>query len=196
MHAYSHNHGERVRVILVIAFLSLILVWALHWVLLQTSVSIPWWFGTPSVLGTFAIFQTVFDRSLWKNQLIRHLLSISVPTLQGRWKGKIVSSDSGHSNPIDAYLTIAQTWTQMALSIETSTSISRTRMAAFLPDEPSGLSLVYEYLCEPKPHAMTTMHIHHGTGKLHFSLNQVDLEGSYYTGRDRLTFGSFSFSRI
>lgn len=48
--------------------------------------------------------------------------------------------------------------------------------------------LIYDYLNEPNSDAVETMHMHRGTARL--VLTGADqLEGDYYTGRDRSNIG-------
>ncbi len=86
-HSYSSDQGEHLRVIVSIGIVSVLAAWLLHLLLGRVPVSIPWWIDTPSVLGFFAVFRTAFDRSLWRNKLIRKAFAIAVPDLNGGWKG-------------------------------------------------------------------------------------------------------------
>ena len=196
MHAYSSDYGEQVRVIVFIGILSVLAAWLLHLLLGYVPLSIPWWIDMPSVLGFFALIRAVFDRSLWRSTLIRKAFGIVVPDLNGSWKGQLFSSYTDHSSPLDAELTISQNWTSILISLETATSISHSRAAAFVRDQPGRISLIYEYLCEPRPVAKDTMHTHRGTAELHISSNGTSLEGEYYTGRDRQTYGALNLQRV
>jgi hypothetical protein len=196
IHAYSSDHAERVRVIVFIGILSVLAAWLLHLLLGYIPLSIPWWIDMPSVLGFFALIRAVFDRSLWRSMLVRKTFGIFVPDLNGSWKGQLFSSYTDHSSPLDAELTIYQTWTSILISLETGTSISRSRAAAFVIDQPGRISLIYEYLCEPRPDATDTMHTHRGTAELHISSNGALLKGEYYTGRDRQTYGALNLQRV
>ena len=196
IHAYSSDHEERVRVIVFIGILSVLAAWLLHLLLGYIPLSIPWWIDTPSVLGFFALIRAVFDRSLWQSMLVRKTFGIVVPDLNGSWKGQLVSSYTDHFSPLDAELTISQTWTSIVISLETASSISRSRAAAFVIDQPGRISLIYEYLCEPRSVATDTMHTHRGTAELHINSNGTLLEGEYYTGRDRQTYGTLNLQRV
>lgn len=196
VHAYSSDHAERVRIIVFIGILSILAAWLLHLLLGYLPFSIPWWIDMPSVLGFFALIRAVFDRSLWRSKIVHKIFGIVVPDLNGSWKGQLFSSYTDHSSPLEAELTISQTWTSILISLETATSISRSRAAAFVVDQPGRTSLIYEYLCEPRPIATDTMHTHRGTAELHISSDGTLLEGEYYTGRDRQTYGSLNLRRV
>ena len=194
MHSYSSDHAERRRVFLTIVALSALAAYLLHLLLSLTTSSVLWWVDVPSVLGFFGLIQTVFDKSLWRMAPVRRLLCITIPDLNGTWKGTLVSSYDNHESPTEAKLTVAQNWTSILISLETATSISHSRVAGFVQDQPTCLSLTYEYLCEPLAGAIGTMHTHRGTGELCIKAGGL-LEGEYYTGRDRQTYGSLHFRR-
>jgi hypothetical protein len=196
IHAYSSDQEERVRVIIIIGILSVLLAWSLHLLLGYIPLSIPWWIDMPSVLGFFALIRAVFDRYLWRNKVIRKIFRIDVPDLNGRWEGQLFSSYTNHSSPVNVGMTIYQTWTNIQISLETANSISRSRAAAFVINQPEIKSLIYEYLSEPRPNAIDTMHTHHGTGELHIKVDDTLLDGEYYNGRDRQTYGTFNLQRV
>jgi len=54
--------------------------------------------------------------------------------------------------------------------------------------------LIYDYLNEPNPDAEETMQIHRGTARLVLTGND-ELEGAYYTGRDRKNTGGIKLHR-
>ena len=68
-------------------------------------------------------------------------------------------------------------------------------MAMVLTDDPSGTVLSYEYLNEPVAAAGATMHAHRGTARLVLQ-GESDLDGEYYTGRDRQQYGALRIHRI
>lgn len=49
--------------------------------------------------------------------------------------------------------------------------------------------LTFEYTNEPKSGAQDTMHPHLGLNRLRLSPDATTLEGDYFSGRDRQTFG-------
>ncbi len=53
----------------------------------------------------------------------------------------------------------------------------------------------YEYVNEPKPLAPTLMQIHRGFADLTLSLDGRVLDGDYYTGRGRQTYGSLHLEK-
>lgn len=195
-HAYSSDHGERTRILFKIGALSVGAAWLLHLVLGYLPVAVPWLIDTPSVLGFFALFRTTFDKYLWRKILIRKVIGITTPDLNGTWNGQLLSSHSDHSLPVDATLTIIQTWTSIQISLETSTSLSQSQVASFETDRNIERTLTYQYLSEPKPGAIETMQTHRGTAELRIKNNGALLEGDYYTGRGRLTFGTLNFKRV
>ena len=56
--------------------------------------------------------------------------------------------------------------------------------------------LTYEYLNVPLPNAKKTMHIHRGNVRFSLETDGKVLEGEYYSGRGRQTFGISRFERV
>lgn len=155
-------------------------------------ITLPWWVDAPSTLGFYGTLYALFDRSLWRNRLVRKLGLVRIPNLTGRWHGYVLSSFDGHVKRHDMMITIFQSWTQISVFLTTDTSISRSCAAVIQLDDPDGLSLTYQYQNQPLANAMRTMHMHYGTAMLRMSEDDTVLAGDYYAGRDRRTFGRIS----
>jgi hypothetical protein len=104
---------------------------------------------------------------------------------------KKVSSKSGADHPASA--TIRQSWTRMSVTMDFALSRSRSLTGALLAEGEFGTELHYEYANQPKYTATESMHTHKGTCVL--LVHDDRLEGDYYTGRDRMTFGSIVLRR-
>ena len=76
---------------------------------------------------------------------------------------------------------------------ETELSLSYSISASLKVADVVNSELSYLYVNEPKAPAPDTMNIHRGTANL--ELKQNALEGDYYTGRGRMTFGSIKLSK-
>ena len=90
-------------------------------------------------------------------------------------------------------LMIRQRWTRMVITLETETSQSRSITATLRSVDAPNPTLSYLYLNEPKATAHEKMNIHHGTTVV--ELKGSVLEGSYYTGRGRVTYGTVKLTR-
>jgi SMODS-associating 2TM, beta-strand rich effector domain len=188
MHGYSTDSGERRVVPLLLASVAIALAWLFSKILEVLQLSLPWWVDAPSTLGFYGVLYTLFDRTLWRNRLVRKLGFVRVPNLAGRWRGYLITSFDGHVKHHDLMLNIFQSWTQISVFLTTETSISRSCAAVLQVDDPDGLSLTYQYQNQPLANAMKTMHMHYGTAMLRMSDDDT-LTGDYYAGRDRRTFG-------
>jgi SMODS-associating 2TM, beta-strand rich effector domain len=188
MHGYSTDSGERRIVPLLLASVAIALAWLSSKILEVLQLSLPWWVDAPSTLGFYGVLYTLFDRTLWRNRLVRKLGFVRVPNLTGRWRGYLITSFDGHVKHHDVMLNIFQSWTQISVFLTTDMSISRSCAAVIQVDDPDGLSLTYQYQNQPLANAMKTMHMHYGTAMLRMS-DDDSLTGDYYAGRDRRTFG-------
>jgi len=195
MHPYTTDSNERKFVPLFIAVLSILVAWLLNRATGAMQFTLPWWIDAPSVIGFYGLFYTIFDRCLWRISIFRKIKLTRLPNLNGTWKGYLASSFNKHEAQYNATIEINQSWTQIGIILETENSKSHSLIAAILMENPSGTVLCYEYLNEPKPNAIATMHAHRGTGRLTLKRNGRVLEGEYYTGRDRQHFGILYFEQ-
>lgn len=194
MHAYVTDSSERKFIPLYIACVSVLLTLGLNRVFNLAQFTMPWWVDAPSVMGFYGLLYTLFDKYLWKMQILRTIGFIRVPNLNGTWNGYITSSFDEHIVEHDATIRIFQDWTQIAVVLKTKYSESTSLTATIVTEDPN-IILSYEYLNEPKPDAECTMHAHRGTARLSLKSGGKVLEGEYYTGRDRRNFGILRFEK-
>ena len=98
------------------------------------------------------------------------------------------SSFHQDSRTISARVSIIQTWSKLAVRLETEHSRSRSVTASLRMIDLPHPELIYQYVNEPKSNAPTTMEMHRGTAIL--ELIGFDLVGDYYTGRGRGEIGT------
>lgn len=198
MHPYAAELSERRPVFAILAGLSLLCAYALPQGLRALQIGVPWWIDAPSVMGFYAIFYRIFDTWLWNKAPIRRIGLVKLPNVDGSWEGYLTTSYDKHSQQHAATLDISQSWTQIQLTLRTSTSESCSQTASIVTESPARAYLIsYEYLNEPKAHAKAAMHSHRGTARLTLSSKQGKevLSGGYYTGRGRQNYGSLDFER-
>ncbi|MGC2423187.1 MAG: hypothetical protein WA666_02405 [Nitrospirota bacterium] len=179
-------------VLLVIAIVSIISAWLISIIFTKLKVALPWWIESPSVIGFYGLFYTVFDKYLWRTELIRKIGLVNTPDFEGKWDGNLFSS-FGKNSYENVNVKIIQTWTKMQILLFTNKSQSHSLAAFISVNDPGGPSLIYQYQNNPKPNAINTMQIHYGTTKL--NLTEQGLEGEYYSGRGRQNYGSLSLKK-
>lgn len=125
-----------------------------------------------------------------------HWLS-TIRNLNGTWVGSITTSHNGGTT-VPCVMRVRQTWTRMAIELETEQSRSRTTMAALYDDQPGDVGLKYEYVSEPRNLAAQTMHTHRGVCTLTIAADSEEarLSGDYFTGRGRETRGEITLHRM
>lgn len=121
----------------------------------------------------------------------------TLKNLNGTWVGTITTSHNGGTS-VPCVVRVRQTWTRMAIELETEHSRSRTTMAAFYEEQPGDVGLKYEYVCEPRNLATPTMQTHRGVCMLAITMSQngLRLGGDYFTGRGRETRGEITLTRV
>lgn len=194
MHPYATDSAERKLVPLYLAAASITAAFLLHKTLEGV---IPWWIDVPSVAGFYALFYLVFERWLWRLPFIHSSGLLRVPNLNGRWNGYVTSSFDGHVTNHDTYLEIHQTWTELSVCLRTDRSQSHSLIGTITTQNPTAGTLGYEYINEPKANAVANMQIHRGTARLDLTKlkDRWVLEGEYYSGRGRQSFGTLHFEK-
>ena len=71
---------------------SFLLVWLLHVGLAAINFSPEWWLSVPSFAGVYSVMHWLFDRNLWRSGFLRKLGLLTVPDLNGTWRGEVTSS--------------------------------------------------------------------------------------------------------
>ena len=196
MHPYATDSSERKFVPLYLAGISILTAWIFNGAVGYTQFTLPWWIGAPSIIGFYGLLQVIFDKCIWKWQILRKMGVVKVPDLNGTWEGHLASSFDDHSTKQDATIKISQRWTQISIILETNHSKSHSLIAAIITKNPTDIVLSYEYLNDPTPNAKRAMHIHRGTGRLTIQPDGKTFGGEYYTNsRDRQSFGTLTFKR-
>jgi|Deesub1362A_J573_1020465.scaffolds.fasta_scaffold02740_5 hypothetical protein len=196
MHPYSIDTTERRNVLLILASLSILLAWLAHKTLSCLKIILPWWLDSPSVLFFYGFLFSIFNKFCWKWKFFRSIGLTRTPDLNGDWVGVLRSSFDNHSSEVEATLKISQTWTHIKILLSTKHSLSYSKTASIITNEPAGVLISYQYINKPKVGAPDTMHIHYGTANLLLDEHLDALEGEYYSGRDRKNFGSLELKRI
>lgn len=191
MNSYVPNN--RRRVVSVLLVVSIGLVGAINTVPNTVDFEFQWVVNPFSVAGIFGLLYFMFDRFIWKWHLLRRLDIVTIPDLNGVWRGEIESSHDQDSQPLQASVVISQRWSKILVELETEESHSKSVAASFLTSCSLSPELVYAYVNEPKPKAQKSMEMHKGTARLAFT--GQSLEGDYYTGRGRRTIGSIRLTR-
>lgn len=197
MHPYATDSPERRNIIFGLAVLSVSLAYLLHAGISLLDIQFPWWAESPSMMGIFGLLYQLFEKRLWRWNILRRMGIVRIPDLNGEWsvEGR-TTFDSGKN--FSASAIIKQTWTKISVWLETAESTSHSISASILIEQPGGITLSYEYRNEPKqkPDVPSTMHAHRGTTVLRLKGKGYELEGEYYSGRDRLNYGTLLFKKV
>ena len=193
MRMHSYELEGRGRVVLALAAISVVLVWALDVGLDATGYEPRWWLSVPSFGGFYAVLYWLFDNHVWRWRLWRNAGLLKVPDLNGKWEGQVESS-YGNGSIHEVVISIAQRWSKLLVSFETEQSRSYSIAATLKVVDLANPELSYLYVNQPKASAPGSMEMHQGTSSL--ELKGSVLEGEYYTGRGRMTYGSITLTRI
>lgn len=152
--------------------------------------------GVAVSITAFSVFGGLyftFDRWVWKLDWIGKLFG--VPDLSGTWEV------TGHTDGADrierdwtATLVIEQTWSHIAISIETDGSRSRSTMASIERDPGHGYRLIYGYQNSRKD-VERELQSHTGTCEAVISADLQTAEATYFNDHQRRTVGTMSWRR-
>jgi hypothetical protein len=195
MHPYSTDSNEREQIIFGLALLAVGAAWSFSRLLHAAQIIAPWWLDAPSTMGFFALFFGLFDHVLWRWSALHRVGLVKVPILTGNWRGHLTSSFDQPAKLHEVRVRINQTWTRVAILLQSDTSKSYSHVAAIQVEAPDGVVLSYQYENEPQSGAAETMAIHQGSARLNFEDGRC-LEGYYYSGRGRQNYGTVHLERV
>jgi hypothetical protein len=149
-------------------------------------------------MALYGIFYGLFDKYIWKWNVLRRFSIVRIPNLTGTWSGEVRPVEtpgisSGLRVATEITITIRQSWTTISVNGQTRLSNSHSLSGSLLTDEECSLS--YEYVNEPSPAASTTMHTHRGVARLSLNNTCTEFDGEYYSGRDRQNIGTIHLKR-
>jgi len=150
-----------------------------------------------SLIGAGSLFTLLywfFNRHIWRWGLLSQILN--VPDLRGEWicRGKTLNANGEVTYLWEGIVTITQCWDKLRIQLKTATSTSNSICAALLFDEMNGYRILYNYQNTPKV-GEATLHPHIGFTDLMIDKQVQTGEASYFTGRGRNTFGTFTLEK-
>ena len=194
MRLHLYELEGRGRVTVVLAVLSVLLVWLLDAGLNAANFEPQWWLSVPSFAGFYSVLYWLFDNHIWRWRLWWNLGLLRVPNLNGEWAGNVNSSYGPNGSVHTISISITQKWSKLLVRFDTEHSQSNSISGALKVADVASPELSYLYMNQPKSLASEAMEIHRGTATL--ELKGDVLEGEYHTGRGRMTFGSIRLTRI
>jgi hypothetical protein len=194
MHSYASDSPDRRIAPWIIAIFAVGVAFLYGLLSRMFRISSPWWCEAPSIMSVYGIIHWVYSSRLWRCRVCGLRLS-GIPNCNGTWYGPLHSSYNGGTN-FEGMLVIHQTWGKMVIEFRTDSSASYSRMAALYITPGPSEGLIYEYASDPRADAKETMHAHRGFAFLKLSTDRNWLEGDYYTGRDRTTYGTMRLRRL
>ena len=194
MRLHSYEVEGRGKVTVALTVVSILLVWLLDAGLDIANFEPQWWLSVPSFAGFYSALYWLFDNYVWRWRLWRNLGILRVPDLNGEWAGSVDSSYGPNGSTHAVSISIVQRWSKLLVRFETDHSQSHSISGTLKVADVANPELSYLYINQPKASAPDTMSIHRGTATL--ELKGTVLEGDYYTGRGRMTFGSIKLTRV
>lgn len=189
MHTYSMRGYSRERYVFCLSFLAVLVI--------AIAKQAAGYFGVVVSVTTFSMFAGlffVFDRWVWRLPWIA--IVVGIPNLAGTWRvtGRTDGAD-GQPREWAGKAIIEQTWSRIAISVETEQSRSRSGMAAVERDPGHGFRVVYGYESAPKA-TDNELQSHKGTCEVVFSNDLGVAEATYFNNHQRRTCGTMEWKRV
>lgn len=194
MHSYASDSNDRKVAPWVIVGVAVAVAFGYSALVAWKKWNIPWWVETPSIMSAYGAIWWVYNRFGWKWRL-GELRFSEIPDFSGTWFGEL---HSNHANGTKLYgmVHIHQTWTDLCVEFESATSRSYSVMAAINVTPGPTEGLTFQYTNAPRHGATETMNAHVGLNHLRMLPDGKTLEGDYFSGRGRQTFGSMKLVRV
>src|SRR5580704_14761528 len=150
MHPYSVDSPERRNLPFYVAGAAIAATFGAREVLQYLGIDAGVRAYVPSSFVIYGFLYIMFDRFIWKLNVLRRLGLVRIPDMAGLWEGELRSSHSGLQKPHGVQLRVHQTWSTLLLTLESDRSISRSNMASLATITPNELELLWEYRAESK----------------------------------------------
>ena len=190
---HSYDLEDRGKVVASLTVLSLTGAWLAHFLLATAGFSPHWLIGAPSFVTIYGLLYLAYDRLVWKLGMLRTIGLASATDLSGTWNGEVHSSFGADGSAVPVTVTILQRWSQIAITLDAADSRSTSYNATLRTRNRSRPELSYQYMSQPRGDTPETMQTHRGTVIL--ELTEHGLDGDYYTGRGRQTYGRIMLQR-
>jgi predicted pore-forming effector associated with SMODS systems len=202
LHPFGVDINERRNVLVVLVPISFWLSAGFTWIVTKAGIPLPdatdWIFDPLSAAACFAALYLWVEYRGWRSPLLRRSRLVQTPDLNGSWEGQLQSSYDDFKSVHQISVAIRQSWTRIVVELRTSQSTSHSDTASIFVEKGVNPVLVYTYLNSPNPDQQESMHRHAGTTLLELTSvsNSATLEGNYYSGRGRGTYGTMFLSRL
>lgn len=195
VHPYAAEGRSARTVYAALGVAAVLSAWALHKAASVTSLALPWWIETPSVLGFLGLYWKWFDLRLWRLPILQQKGWLGVPDFRGTWMAHLRTSHDGGPRELEGELCIEQTWSKLSVLGVWPHSESHSVSAVLQRGPGTKYELVYTYVNEPRSDALPTMHMHRGTAWLRLDAVGDVMDGHYYSGRGRQEHGDLEVRR-
>jgi hypothetical protein len=141
------------------------------------------WLCIPSMIAYYIILDYLSNAYSWKSSIVRRILSLDTPNLNGIWDGdSTYTLDSQCKTNIS--IGIKQTLDKIHITLASEETRGHSITASVFVDDVGSRSLRYEYIEEPRNNASQSVQMHRGSSRL-ILVDEVTLDGSYYSVKGR-----------
>lgn len=194
MHAYASDSTDRKVAPWAVAVTAVLLAYGYSLLIARLKWTVPWWVEAPSIMSVYGLGHWLYSRFAWRWRVLGIRLS-EIPDFNGTWFGELTSSHA-EVGSLPGMMYIRQTWTDICVEFDCQKSRSYSLMAVINVTPGITEGLTFEYTNSPRHDAVETMNAHVGLNHLRLSPDGQTLEGDYFSGRGRQTFGRMKLVRV
>lgn len=194
MHSYASDSNDRKIAPWVIVGIAGVVAFVYSAFVAWRKIAVPWWVETPSIMSVYGMVYWLYNRHGWKWRLWGFRFS-EIPDFSGTWFGELHSSHA-EGTKLHGMVHVHQTWKNLCVEFDFQESRSYSVMAAVNVTPGPTEGLTFQYTNAPRHGATETMNAHVGLNHLRLSPDGKILEGDYFSGRGRQTFGWMKLVRI
>lgn len=180
MHEYSIDVKNN-KVIFYLSVISLFISSVLTTSINLLIVKIPYIEGAISItaISIFGVLYSLFDKFIWKWEILNKLGITKIPNLNGKWEGQFQSSYHEFKKDLPVTLVIEQSWSRICIKGKFNHSNSSSNTASIKANLGKEVKLLYSYYNDKKTeyHKMGTSN-HRGYANL--KINGKSMEGNYF----------------
>lgn len=195
MHGYDLTFHDRKLTYYAVGVVAGLIGTGISW-LISNATSYGFALAAPSGVAIFGLVFLIFDRWVWRWNVLYSMGIIPVPDLTGTWDVQLKPGPSVVSIP--ASMEIYQTYTRINVRMKTKTSESTSQMAVLKAVNPTSYKLRFEYHAEFSPSGRPKSR-HYGVTALSIESRDAKFIGpfvaDYYTEQGRDTFGTIVITK-
>ena len=149
-------------------------------------------------VGPSIVLIKVFNKYVWKCFIVKKILGIDIPYIEGRWEGWIKSTYSNYQQKHEVVIEFTQTLTKISVWYYDKNAVMHSLVSTSILDELGGTPrLLFIYDNNPIISNNSGLHRHIGVMELYIMGNEDVIKGTYFNNPTQIkTYGEIELNFI